>query len=222
MSRTILNKALNNEEPKTNNENDSIILKKTRHTGNYMIMKKNKGTKTCERIRCKLYGVYFPFGVEEYNGNLILNVEMTETNNYNYNTICTLKKIDRSIGGLKETELGKTKYELGNKEYYSFINDITDQYIEKKRKIEDKEYKLNEMKEIITEKKTNTINKYQCRMHIRYGAKVRHSKFVGEMTYSQIKGHYGDIEIEMGSLWNNDKIKQYGVTVYITNIIINK
>ena len=64
------------------------------------------------------------------------------------------------------------------------------------------------------------INKYQLRLYLRYGAKINHAKLVGELSASQLKGKKCNIDIELGSMWVNEKISQYGINVYVTHITV--
>lgn len=163
-------------------------LVKTKTSGNYMLYnKKNK------KIRSKLFGVYCPHGVEEYNSNYILNCTLYDTNNYNGNVVLLLNKINKSIEILKDA--CNNDLDIKNKTYYPFM-------VQKKSK----EGKL--------------INEYNVRGYIKHGLCIRHKTMVGEVEYNQMKGKTCDIEIELGSLWKNDETNYYGITIYITKITI--
>lgn len=163
-------------------------LVKTKKTGNHMIYnKKNK------RIRGKLYGVYCPYGVEEYNSNYVLNGTIYVTNNCNGNMVLLLKKINESIRGLKDVD--NNDLGLHNKTYYPFL-------AQKKNK------------------EGELIDEYNVRGYIKHGLCIRHKTMVGEVEYSQMKGKTCDIDYELGTLWRNDDTDLYGLTIYFTKITI--
>jgi len=107
---------------KTDKE-DIIVLKKNIKSGNWSILKKT-GSST-SRICLTLYGIYIPFGVESYNNNDILNIELKNNSNYNYNTLVMLKKILSTFEYLKTTDKG-SKYDINDKECFSFIKELDD------------------------------------------------------------------------------------------------
>ena len=57
-------------------------------------------------------------------------------------------------------------------------------------------------------------------MYLRYGAKITHTNFIGEMTYDNINNKRCNIDIELGSLWINEETMSYGINIYITHITI--
>ena len=59
--------------------------------------------------------------------------------------------------------------------------------------------------------------KLEC---MKYGSKITHAKYIGELNYSQVKKKYCDLNIELGSMWTNDDTKQYGLIIYVTHISI--
>ena len=75
------------------NKSSSFVLKKNKKSGNFSILKETPNEHSVERVRYKIYGAFLPFGREEYNDNLILNVIIDDSNNFNHNLILTFKKI---------------------------------------------------------------------------------------------------------------------------------
>jgi len=187
----------------------SFILKPTKKSGNYSILRQctRNGKSETMRIKYNIYGVYLPFGSEEYNENTIINAQIDDSTNLNHNLIITLNKICDAFKKLGETETGRNKYGLNDKIFFPFL----------KPKDEDKKEEKKEEKREIDGKE---INKYQARFYLKYGAKINHAKLVGEMSPSQLKGKLCNLDIEMGSMWVNEKLSQYGVNVYVTHITV--
>lgn len=179
-----------------NNQDSSFILKKTKKTGNFAILKKTSKPGIIERVRYVAYGVYLPFGREEYNDNLILNVIIDNSSNYNHNLITTLKRITNTFESLKTTDQGRYKYDIHDKEIYNYI------------------------KELPIDDKFPDIKKYQLRLYLRYGVKATHIKYVGEVPYDQLKGKRCNLNLELGSMWVNNESKKYGINIYVTHIIV--
>jgi len=156
-----------------NKKEDIIVLKKNIKSGNWSILKKTGSTTS--RIVLILYGAYIPFGIESYNNSDIVNVEIKDNSNYNYNTLVMLKKILSTFDYLKTTDKG-SKYDIVDKEFFSFIKELD----------KDKD-------------------KYNIRLYIKYGAKVVLKNVIGDVPYSQLQHKRCNIEIEVGSLWTTDK-----------------
>ena len=180
--------------------NSGFTLKRNKKSGNFSILRKDN-----KRIRYIFKNVYLPFGREEYNEKIIINAIIDNSNNYNRNLIITLNQIAETFIQLKDTDLGKYKYGIDDKTFFSFMKE-TDDYNNKKESDENAQ---------------DTIKKYQIRTYLKYGAKVTHSKFIGELNYDQLKGKNCNLNIELGSLWINNESKHYGINIYITHITVN-
>lgn len=173
-------------------EDTSFILKRNKKTGNYTILKKGKQVK---RVSLNITDAYLPFGREHYNDKLLLNAVIYDSTNYNTNNIITLRRIIDTFTKLKDTELGKYKYNISNKNFFSFLKETPNE----------------------TDEKTKT---YMLRLYIKYGAKVTHQKYIGELDYDQLKGKKCNLNIELGSLWINESSLCYGINIYVTHITI--
>lgn len=164
------------------------------------ILKRNKKTgnytilkkgKEVKRVSLNINDVYLPFGREYYNDKLLLNGIIQGSTNYNRNNIITLQRIIETFKKLKDTEVGEYKYNLNNKTFFSFL------------------------------KETNDDNeKYNLRLYIKYGTKVTHLQYIGELDYDNLKGKKCNLNIELGSLWINETTSQYGINIYVTHITI--
>lgn len=177
-----------------NEDDNSYILKKNRKTGNYSILKKINNN-TIKRIRFNIKNTYLPYGKEEYNERIIINAIINNSNNINHNIIVTLEKLIKSMENLKDTYSGKYKYFIDDKTFFSFI-----------KKIDNEEESNDDL--------------YQLRLYMKYGAKVTHAKLIGELSYEQLKGKRCNLDVEIGSLWVNKDIMQYGINIYITHITV--
>jgi hypothetical protein len=207
------NKNENKNENDSKNENTSFILKKNKKSGNFSILKKGSTFGSVERIRYKIHNAKLPFGCEEYKDNFILNAVIDDSNNYNHNLIITLRKIIKAFEDLKMTDSGKYKYSIDNKTFFSFLKELD---------LEDdlKDNLIDILKDSTKDTLKDNIKKYQIRMYLKYGAKITHAKLIGELNYEQLKGKRCDIDIELGSLWVNDSIKQYGINIFVTHITV--
>jgi hypothetical protein len=205
------------------NKDSSFILRRNKQSGNYSILRKGPVQGTVQRIRYTAYGVFLPYGREEYNDNLIINAVIDDATNINHNLLLTLKKIIKTFEELKDTELG-SKYLISGKTFYNVIKEIEgEQKIENNTKVNKKQTKNNNKKSpnepiIGPEIEQQKIKKYQLRLYLKYGAKVTHAKLIGELTYDQLKGKKCNLDIELGSMWVNNE--QYGINIYVTRIIV--
>jgi hypothetical protein len=186
----------NEKEPVNKNQDSSFILKKTKKTGNFLIMKKSLKPGVIERVRYVAYGAYLPFGREEYNDNLILNAIIDNSTNYNHNLITTLKRIIDTFESLKTTEQGRYKYGIQDKKIYNY------------------------MKELPIDPKIPNIKKYQIRLYLRYGVKATHIKHVGEISYDELKGKKCNLDLELGSMWVSNETMMYGINIHVTHITV--
>lgn len=183
----------------------NFIMNPTKKTGNFSIMKKTANG-TLIRAKYCISNVLFPFGKEYYNNNIILNGEFYNSTNYNYNITVTLNNIVNDFISLKDTNYGIYKYNINDKTFFSFLEKIDNDIISE-----------NSDNNIMGEEK---YDKYRIRLHVKYGAKVTHIKYVGELTYDQLKGRRCNIDIELGSMWINENTKKYGINVYVTHITV--
>lgn len=234
------NQDTQNPQDTQNNPNNDIrfILKLNKKSGHYAILKKGKAPSTFEPMKYKIFGGYLPFGSEEYNKNNIVNVVIDDTTNINYNLLVTLNRLVRTFDDLKDTDVGKNKYSLSDKHFFSFMKDVT--VVKKEKQNNNKRAKkdtdsgsddsdnsdndndndISTSTNKITEAKTNQPKKYQLRLYLRYGAKVKHAKLIGDLGYNQLKGKRCNLDIELGSMWVSNEKKQYGINIYITHITV--
>jgi hypothetical protein len=178
-----------------NSENSNFVLKKCKKSGNYSIMRKINDTNECEKIKYKIYNCYLPFGAEEYKNNNIINIVIDDSNNLNYNLIFTFNKIINIFQKLNENEINKQRYNIADKVFFPFMK-------------------------LINNNKLEDTKKYSIRLYIKYGIKITHKKYIGELTMDQLKKKYCNIDIEIGSMWVNEKIKQYGLNIYVNHISV--
>jgi hypothetical protein len=180
------------------NQDSSFVLKKTKKTGNFQILKKTLNKASTEKVKYIAYNAYLPFGREEYNDNLILNAIIDDSTNYNHNLITTLKQIINTFEKLKTTDVGRYKYSINDKTFFSYMKEIKQ----------------------ITDSNTNSVKKYQLRLYLRYGAKVTHISKVGELSYDQLKGKKCNLNLELGSMWVNIDTMSYGINIHVTHITV--
>ena len=77
------------------------------------------------KILLKINDVYSPFGIENYNKKDILNLELCNNNNNNYNNIVELKEFDNYFKNLSQT-----KMELNNLNYMSPLKILSENKIQ--------------------------------------------------------------------------------------------
>ena len=198
------NKRINNSAKHNQNVNNdtSFILKKTKKTGNYTILRKVKinGYVTLQRVKYTMYNVYLPYGKEEYNDNIILNAIINDSNNLNYNLLVTLNKISRTFDEINLIDICKQKYGINNKQFFSFIKELPS------------DSDIDHVEQ--------NIKQYSIRLYFKYGAKISHAKYVGELSYDQLKGKRCNIDVDLGSMWVNENTMMYGINIYITHITV--
>lgn len=201
------NKQIDNcaKQNKNVNNDTSFILKKTKKTGNYTILRKVKinGYVTLQRVKYTIYNAYLPYGKEEYNENIILNAIINDSNNLNYNLLVTLNKISRTFDELNLIDICKQKYGINNKQFFSFIKELPS------------DSDINHVVNV-----EQNIKQYSVRLYFKYGAKISHAKFVGELSYDQLKGKRCNIDVDLGSMWVNENTMMYGINIYITHITV--
>ena len=182
---------MNDEE----NKDDGFVLIPTKTTGNFSILKRGSTFVNPKRIYYKVYGCYVPFGIEEYNKNFLVNIEITEDKNFNYNLLVSLKNMCNALIDLKDTKSGKEKYLISDKEFFNFMNLV----INKDKEEENKKYKL--------------------RLYLKKGCKIL-NKQDEIQNHSDVKRKRCNMVLEVGSLWVNEKTKKYGVNIYVSEIVV--
>lgn len=213
----------NNENKKTinTNQDSSFILKKNKQSGNFSILKKSLKPGIAQKVKYIAYNVLLPFGREEYNDNLILNAIISDSTNFNYNLITTLKRIVQTFEGLRDTEPGKFKYSINDKKFFSYMKELKiDEYNDDDIP-EDKIINKNSVKQSKEKSPISSgIKKYQLRLYLRYGAKVTHAKHVGELSYDQLRGKKCNLDLELGSMWVSSDTMMYGINIHVTHITV--
>lgn len=170
-------------------ERTRFALKRNKTTGNYSIYSADGG-----RIMMKLLGIYIPFGLEKYNSSEIINFLLESDNNYHYNMIVKLKDLDNELRILPTKNID---IDLTGLEYYPIIS-------------ENKESDNN------NDDKNKKAVRYIIRTYLKNGAKILHSKLFGTYDKTRLKGKRCDIDLELGSIWYNEK--KYGCTLYVSAI----
>lgn len=186
----------------------SFILKRNKKTGNYSILKKGYDVR---RVKYCIKNVYLPFGREYYNEKIMLNGYFDDSTNYNRNLIITLHKIIDAFTSLKDTKSGKYKYNINDKSFFSFLKEVESDK-------SDVGENNDEVSDTDKEEQKNDTKKYQIRLYLKYGAKVTHARYIGELSYDRLKGKKCNLNVELGSMWVNEDKSQYGINVYVTHI----
>ena len=185
------NQEIQENYEKDNNKDDGFILIPTKQTGNFSILKRGSTAVNPKKIYYTIFGCFAPFGIEEYNHNYLINVTIIENKNYNYNLMVSLKNMISAFQELKNTKTGKEKYIINDKEFFNFMKCI----------------------------ENDDNKKYQIRLYLKKGCKIL-DKQNQLKNYIDVKKKRCNIKIEVGSLWVNEKIKKYGVNLYVNEIII--
>ena len=194
------------DEVTLNKEKNLLSFVRNKTTGNYSVYSSEGG-----RINLQLLGVYIPFGLEKYNDSEIVNFQIESNNNYHYNAILRIKEIDKAFRDLQNKNLD---IDLTGLEYYPIITKT--EY----EKNTNNKTKTNKNKTIKTKKNETKSEKYIIRSYLKNGVKITHSQLFGTYDKTKLRSKKCDIEIELGSLWSNDK--KYGCTIYVSSIkIIN-
>jgi hypothetical protein len=166
---------------------DSFIFKRNKTTGNYSIYDNNS-----KRIQLTINNVFLPFGLETYNDSDVLNLQLSDKNNYQHNNIIILKDIDDKLELLADENPYLT---LDDLEYYHILRE--DVYKKDKKDKKD-------------------IKKYLMRSYLKKGVSITHKQLFGTYDKRNLKSKFCNIVIELGSLWKNDK--SYGCTIYVSSI----
>jgi hypothetical protein len=177
-------------------EKTRFAFKRNKTTGNYSIYSADGG-----RIMMTLLGIYVPFGLEKYNSSEIINFLLESDNNYHYNMIVKLKDLDNELRILQTKNID---IDLTGLEYYPIISE--------NKENEDDNDKNNDK----NKNKNKKAVRYIIRTYLKNGAKVLHSKLFGTYDKTKLKGKRCDIDLELGSIWYNEK--KYGCTLYVSAI----
>lgn len=112
-----------------------------------------------------------------------------------------MMRIVNTFKELRNNERLKHKYGISGKTFFSFIKEsqINDG---------DKRVDLNGV----------PIKSYNVRLYARYGMKITHAKYVGELSLDQLRGKRCNMDIELGSLWVNPTTMMYGINLHIISI----
>lgn len=152
----------------------------------YIILTKDNKKKTIT-----LKNILIPFGIEEYQGKSIINIEINpKKNNNSYNTHCILTTFENSLKTLVEKK--------------DITNDL-------RESLEGKGYYDN-----MRESKNGYIIRTQT-----YGTPSVTTNLFGEKmsaSISDIKKSVSNVVLELGSLWITDT--HYGISWYVKEIDI--
>jgi len=173
-------------------EKTRFAFKRNKTTGNYSIYSADGG-----RIMMTLLGIYVPFGLEKYNSSEIINFLLESDNNYHYNMIVKLKDLDNELRILPTKNID---IDLMGLEYYPIISE--------NKESDDSNKNDND--------KNKKAVRYIIRTYLKNGAKILHSKLFGTYDKTKLKGKRCDIDLELGSIWYNEK--KYGCTLYVSAI----
>lgn len=150
---------------------------------NYVITYKNN------KITLNIKKITIPFGVEKYNNQSILNIEITPNNsNSHYNIYQNIKRLENKIRDLSEDKFcsNELKNDIIDKEYHKNI---------KKRE-----------------------NSYLIRTYLFGSPKIFRNidGFEVDLSLENIKKTISNVELELGILWINQE--EYGLLWYIKKI----
>lgn len=187
-----------------------FVLVQTKKSGNYTIHQKDS-----KKIRMKLCNVYIPFGREEYNDNLVLNVVINNKSNYGHNSIVQLKHIAKKFQDLRNTYVGKIKYNIESKNFFDFMTKLENTEISDQTKINQEN---DGQQSLVTDK---PVDEYIIRTYLKHGVHITHKKLIGNLEINyDLKQKYCDIEIELGSMWINEETNKYGINIYVNSISV--
>lgn len=152
-------------------------------------------------IKLKSPKLYIPFGGELYNGKMLLNFELDpEKNNECHNFFAKLSQIDIALRDIlnENTDEDDDQCKIKNIPQ-ELIDDIKD-------------------KEFISCIR-NGKNGYILRTHVKNGTTPYSHNKENHYTFTQIKGTYAYIELELHSVWTSKT--SYGYVLYVTDINIS-
>lgn len=148
-------------------------------------------SKSNQKITITLKNVIIPFGVENYNGKNIINLELnTKKSNKTYNAYATIATFEESLNLLHDNKniINEFKESITGKSYYPNMRQSKDGYI--------------------------------IRSHI-FGQPKISTNFLGQLmsaTLNDIKKTFANVVLELGSIWVTDN--NYGINWYVREIEI--
>ena len=157
---------------------------------NYIMSDKNDNTKP----KIMLEKVNIPFGVEKYNGNNILNIEIDpKKNNIHYNYHAVISGFENELAKIENFKDKKLTSDITGKGYYPNIRDSKEGYI-----LRSYIFTVPEVYSMVSGR-DKTIKNIKNKMSLLDVEKVK-----------------ANVELELGSLWINDN--NYGFIWYIKKI----
>ena len=158
-------------------------------SGNHTVYKRDK-----TKITYKLFNVYFPFGKEVYNENIIYNIKINDSTNYSKNIIFEIKKLLDTFSKMHENIGCKLRYNLHGKDFYEFMSH---------------------------DKNENDIDTYNIRVYLKRGLQITQHNKMGYLDRNyDLKGKVCDIVLEVGSLWINEKTNLFGLNIYLVDVVV--
>ena len=158
---------------------------KSKNKINYVINHKSKN------ITLKIKKIFIPFGIEKYNNQNILNIEIVpENSNHHFNIYNNIDNLEKKIKNLPEDNFcsNELKNDIDGKEYHKNI---------KKRE-----------------------NSYLIRTYIIGHPKIFRNigGFEMELSANNITKTISNVELELGILWTTEE--EYGILWYVREIEI--
>lgn len=114
-----------------------------------------------------------------------------------------MMRVVNTFKELKNNERLKIKYGISGKTFFSFIKEAPTSANDNEKRVDSN---------------GSPIKSYNVRLYARYGMKISHAKYVGELSLDQIRGKRCNMDIELGSLWINPTTMMYGINVHIISI----
>lgn len=144
----------------------------------------------CEtgRPKIKLNGVFLPFGPEYFNKKQILNIELSPTKSNVHNNLCSLLSALENDFKNKAICHNQLSKDIEGLTYHSFLK---------------------------TNKKNILMRTYMSTNPDIY---AMIAGFKENVTQSNLKGAHCNIELELGTLWMNDK--NFGIIWYVKDVHI--
>jgi hypothetical protein len=169
---------------------DQIIIRKTGKS--YSILDKNN-----KPIEKKLKDVYLKFGIEDYNGNKILNIYI-DRNNENYSN----------------DEANDVK------DIYHYVKEVSkftkDPFNAKRYKFEGKGFKYP-----LKKKEEDGVKLVIIRTYLSRNVDITIKNMIGTLdTSHDISGYMADVELTIKTLWSTST--DIGVIIYTDSIKLNK
>ena len=169
---------------------DQIFIRKSGKTFVILDNKQNP-------IRKKLKDVYFKFGIEEYNGNKILNIYINR-NNENYSNNEYNDVID----------------------IYNYIKEVSkfakDPFYAKRYKFEGKGFKYP-----LKKREEEGVKLVILRTYLSRNVEITMKDLAGTIdTNYNITGYIADVELTIKTLWTTST--DMGVIIYVDSILLKK